>query len=238
MTRNRKRAVISRSEALRRLRAMCGRVERDVRIALWAEAVLNSGNEIFPIGKPVEGGNAYMVIVQSLVANLAITLARLFDPGSRRYHPNRSELASLPLIIRLLRQRRCQKLLLDHARKWTPDLVGMEAVNASTCTEAIAGAIKAYRELLAAPGGQSRIRRLRHFRNFVLAHTMMDDPRKRAPLYSDLFILLDVAREIVDKLKLAIDGSHIDLPDLHQMYREIADRFWSSAFQTLTTKHH
>ena len=211
---------------------MIGRLEKDVRTALWAEAVLTSGNEHFPIGKNAIGGRTYVVIVQSLVANFAMTLARLFDPGSRRYPPNRRDLASIPLICRLLRQRRCQKILLENARHWTPHLVGMEEVNAETCSHAITGAVNAYRHLMRAPIGQSRTRRLRHFRNFVLAHTMVDDPRKKLPVYNDLFVLMRAARDVVNHAKLAIDGLDIDLEEAQKTFQEIADQFWRSAFQT------
>jgi AbiU2 len=230
--RKRKRVTISQGEALRRLKAMIRALERDVKIGLWAEAVMTTGNDIFPIGTQVAGGRAYIPIMQALVGNLAITLARLFDSGAKRFHPNKRDLASIPLLVRLLDQRRCRRVLIREARQWTPSLSESASMNAARCETSINEAVKIYQQTMKKHGPKSGVKRLRNFRNFRLAHTMYEDPIKAWPNYLDLFVLLDAALQIVDHAKLAIDGVHIDLKNSQSVYREISNHFWRAAFRS------
>jgi hypothetical protein len=70
---------------------------------------------------------------------------------------------------------------------------------------------------------------LRDFRNFQIAHSMFDDKNHEKPLYSDLFSLTDIAIDIVQPIKLAVQGNNMALDDLEEHYRQIADTFWRFA---------
>jgi hypothetical protein len=229
----RKRVVISQAEAVQRLEIMVPRIEEDVKIGLWAEATLEAANEIVLATPRLKrpGALAYRTISKSLALNLAVSLARLFDPGSRRWHPNKRDIASIPLIIRLLKQRRCQKVLVERARSWTPHLTGFEDTHADGCQRSINMAINAYNEVQNTPEGRAMLRRLRDFRNKRLAHSMMQDTLKALPRYKELFTLMDVARDATEGAKLAIDGQSMGLKDSEKTYREEADDFWRMAFR-------
>ncbi|MDF2812082.1 MAG: hypothetical protein K0S56_3113 [Microvirga sp.] len=77
----RKRPVtITRNEAILRLEDMVKSIERDVNIALAAEAALEEANNLvvsYQIEPP--GSETYNSISQALGLNLALSLARLFD---------------------------------------------------------------------------------------------------------------------------------------------------------------
>ena len=55
---------------------------------------------------------------------------------------------------------------------------------------------------------------------------MFDDKNHEKPLYSDLFSLTDIAIDIVQPIKLAVQGNNMALDDLEEHYRQIADTFW------------
>jgi hypothetical protein len=229
----RKPIVISRTEAVRRLQAMVLRIEKDVKIALWAEATLEAANDIVTAtpGRALPGAQTYNTISQSLTLNLAISLARLYDPGMRNRHPNKHDIASLPLIVRLLKQQRCQKVLVERARSWMPHMPSFGDIHARGCRRSIDGAIASYDGLRKTPEGRAIVQRLRDFRNKHLAHSMMHDTLEALPRYNELFKPMDIARDIVEEAKLAIDGLSMGLKDNEMIYRDQAHAFWKMALQ-------
>jgi|TARA_B110000459_G_C16349773_1_gene376051 hypothetical protein len=58
---------------------------------------------------------------------------------------------------------------------------------------------------------------------------MFDDKNHEKPMYSDLFSLTDIAIDIVQPIKLAVQGNNMALDDLEEHYRQIADIFWRFA---------
>lgn len=231
--RKRKKPVcISRTVAVERLDAMMPLIFADVRIALATEANLVAANEIV-LATPDErrpGARAYNSVHQSLVLNLAVSLARLFDEGGKKKHPNRRDVASIPLLLRLLRQKRCRKVLIDRARVWTPMVPAYADLHENACNRAIDDAINAFSRFAKSHPGRAALARLRNFRNNRLAHSLMLEALNSRPLYNDLFRLMDVAREVADAAHLAIQGMAPDLEDLEQAEKEEADAFWRSAF--------
>ena len=71
--------------------------------------------------------------------------------------------------------------------------------------------------------------RLREFRNKQLAHNLIDDVIKALPTYNDLFALMDVARDVMEHAKLAIDGSNEDLLGAESIIRNEGEEFWDKA---------
>jgi hypothetical protein len=116
----RKPVTIKRGEAVRRLGGMLKVIYRDALMVLAAEAALETANDIVMASPDAErpGPVTYKTVAQSLELNLAMSLARLYDPGSKNWHPNKRDLASIPLIVRLLKQKRCQDELARRARAW------------------------------------------------------------------------------------------------------------------------
>jgi hypothetical protein len=228
MARRKKPVHISTREAMRRLKRMIRAITRDVQIAMEVEASLEAANAIVTAAptRKRPGAETYMATSNALTMYLALCVARIFDQGSARYPDNKKDLASLPLMIRLLRQRRCQAILIDRARRWTPGFPQDAA-----CQRAIGEAIDRYRAMRRSSTDRASVRRLRNFRNEWLAHTMMDDPAKKRPAYKDLFRLIDVAREIVQPARLAILGEHHDLPEIEELYMADAKRFWEAALK-------
>lgn len=128
----RQRATISRTKAVRRLEQMVEQIELDLKTALWAEAVLESANDLV-VGDPNReylGADAYNTIRESLAVNLSLSLARLFDNGFKSIRPNNKDLASIPLAINLLKQKRCRRVFVERARGWMPPSMGMADTNA------------------------------------------------------------------------------------------------------------
>jgi hypothetical protein len=85
-----------------------------------------------------------------LTVSLALTLANLFDPETlyisrkkkvQQKSANKSDIISIPLLVRLLKQRRCQTVLGKQARDWTPMLDHMEAVNEESAIGAANAAV-------------------------------------------------------------------------------------------------
>ena len=216
---------------MRRLKLMVRRINKDIEIALWTEADLESAND-FIRADPTRirpGAAAYNTISQSLTFNLAVTLSRLLDRGTLRFHPNKRDVVSIPLMIRLLKQRRCQSALLKEAEKWTPHVQGLEDIHIRSCERGIRGAIRAYGKFDSPRANRVKHQRLRKFRNKRLAHNLMNDAMNALPTYDDLFLLLSIAVTVVDEARLAIEGLTPGLEDAKALYREQADLFWSAA---------
>lgn len=231
--RRRKPVTITRGEAVRRLGGMVRAIHRDVAIALAAEAALETANAIIVATPDIErpGAVTYETVAQSLVLNLAMSLARLYDTGSRLRHPNRRDLASIPLIARLLRQKRCQNELARQARHWTPQYPHFADSQEAACRKAIGEALSAFDRLRNDRTGRAAVRRLRQMRNKVLAHSYMDEIIVAMPTYDQVFLLADVARDVAAGAMLAIDGRHIDLAEFEQGRVEQAKLFWEHALR-------
>lgn len=224
-------STLTSNEATARIDSMTQLIHNDVRIALSAEATLEVGNAIVMENpkRKFSGAQAYETIATSLALNLAISLSRLFDSGSKRFPPNKRDIASIPLLLRLIKQRRCQKKLIEKAREWTPQIPRLADVNASACIQSIEGAIAAYEN----PPDRTAFRRanakLREFRNVRLAHSMMSEVLDSVPTYGELFMLSDVARNVTDEVLHAVTGQAKQLREIEAMYREQANYFWMKA---------
>ncbi len=209
-------------------------IERDIRIALAAEAALETANAIVVATPDAErpGPLTYEAVAQALVLNLGMSLARLYDHGSKNRHPNKRDLASIPLIARLLRQKRCQAELARQARQWTPQIPSFADSQEAACRRAIADALAAYSQLRADPAGRVAVRKLRQMRDRVMAHSYMDEVLIAMPTYNQLFLLADVARDVAAGAMLAINGRHVELLDFEEDRVEQGQLFWQQALAT------
>jgi hypothetical protein len=233
-----KRAVITRSEAVRRLGAMLKAIHADLDMVLATEAALETANATVKATPGVKrpGAHTYNVVVQSLSFNLAMSLARLFDEGAKRFKPNQRDLASIPLIVRLLRQKRCQDALGREAREWIPHMPRLADQQEAACRKAAADAIAAYDAVRRDPKGRRGIRRLHDMRNKVLAHSFMEEVLIAMPTYNELFRLADAAQEVVSGALFAIDGQNADLSNIEEIYRDHGEEFWEHALRAPVAK--
>jgi hypothetical protein len=213
-------------------------IQKDVLAGMAVKAALVTANEIITCELPTVnfyGADCYNSVKQSMALFLALTLAKLFEiptwdrskTPTTRY--NRSDVASIPLMIRLLKQKRCRKVLSGRARGWTPTLYGMENENAAACEREIDRAVAAYAQLRRTHAGRNAIAKLKAFRDKVLAHTLLGPALEKTPTYNELFRLMDVARTVTEHAKLAILGDNLDLNDVEEEVVRMSKAFWGPA---------
>lgn len=244
-----KRILLSKAAALDRLERMLKLIDRDVSVALEVEAALEEANKIVVAdmqGVHFRGASTYGAIHLSGLMHLALVLARLFDWSAQRQlalvqrdrtrrvnpqkHPNRSDIASIPQLVHLLRQRRCRAEMAARARQWTPQIPNLEEANVAACEIAVEAAISKYATLRQTPTGRQAMKSLAEFRNKELAHSLVGDGAAFKPKIRDLFLLVDVARDVLEKARLAIEGNHISLDDREKRLAREARAFWRASF--------
>lgn len=226
-------------EAIQRLREVLKLTVRDLVTCLHLEAVMKSGNEIVTTPHTDfsdEFGGVYRTLHFSLMASLAMTLAKLFEePKPRRKQSlreahNRSDKASLPTLTHLLKQRRCQKRLIQDSRNWSPPFADMTDYDEREVSSAITASLQAYASFRRDPGNRRAVRRLRTIRNHALAHSLRGAPGHDYPQYNELFVLCRAAESVVGPAEYAIDGHHVDYQDEHTAhYTHVGREFWRSA---------
>jgi hypothetical protein len=235
-----KRVRISREDAVIRLDGMIEHIYRDVRVGIGVEAALETGNAIVMNelrDKPMDGTECYNTIHQSNTLFLALTLAKLFEmprprqKESKANRYNRSDVASIPLMIRLLKQKRCRDALIARAREWTPHIELLIDAQAAACEQAINNAVLEYAKLKKSYKGRTAINNLASFRNKMLAHNLLGEAMKKRPSYDELFLLMDVARDITGYAKLAILGENLDMIDYETERVRASKAFWSLALK-------
>jgi AbiU2 len=241
----RTRSTITTAIAVDRIRKMTDGVVQDVEDAFALKTALESGNEtireIRGDGPPLSfyGAHGYEAIKRGLTISLALTLAKLFDPATlyvsrarngRRGGANKSDIISIPLLVRLLKQRRCQAFLGTEARGWTPALDHMDTVNQVTAISAANEAVAAYDDFRRTHDGRSAARILKTFRNRQLAHRLLDKPAL-PPRYRDLFLLLGVAGRVAGKARLAVTGVSWDVEETGDVWRTHSKAFWEPALK-------
>jgi len=209
-------------------------VEREVRIGLEVRASLETANDLIRKlhGKPYLAAGCVDSIQGSQAMHLALTLAKLFEmprprngeTHARRY--NRSEAASIPLLIRLIRQRRVRAHFASAARRWTPQIPEFADKHARDSLDAFDRAIESYASFCGSRAGRSAILRLRSFRNKLLAHLLVTRPSQVRSTYRDIFLLLTAAQEVVEHSALAINGHNLDLGAYERDKVLRAKAFW------------
>ncbi len=176
----------------------------------------------------IPGAEAYGAIKESLSFNLAMHIARMFDKVSARYHANHKDAASIPLMIRLLRQKRCRRMLASRARTGHDIHSKLGDLYERDCLKAIEKASKSYSATFRGKFGQSGLEHLKIARDHYFAHSLMSN-RKLKLIYNQLFRLTDCASDILDHASIAIMGKALEPADLEKHFREEAEGFWNQA---------
>jgi hypothetical protein len=231
-----KRTTINRDTAVQRIDEMVRLIEENALLGLDIKAALIPSNEIVVSDirqSEIVGAGCYNTLKYCMALHLALTLARLFDPGARRNDANRMDIASIPLLVRLLKQKRCRAILVARARRWTPHMPRLADAHAAACERAIDGAIQAYAKLRATPDGRKSAETLKNFRNQKLAHSLIGTVLKELPRYSQLLLLMDVARDVANHTTLAVRGDNLDLKEIEIERHREACKFWKPALKAV-----
>lgn len=171
---------LTAADAIGRLDKMMPLVVRDVEIAIQVEAGLETANALVMSDAlrnvRFYGAGSFNATQLSMSNFLAIVLAKLFETPSPRWglskssRYNISDVASVPLMVRLLNQARCRKGLRKRARNWTPRLRYSGALHAKSVDRAIDKAVGAYIKHRGTHTGRRAEAKLKLFRDKVLAH--------------------------------------------------------------------
>ncbi|RUV75896.1 MAG: hypothetical protein EOR30_17235 [Mesorhizobium sp.] len=224
--------------AIERLGAMVELVERELRTAIQLEMSLETANNIVKAelhGHRFYGAECYDTVKLATQLYLAIVLAKLFEeprpkPGeSIAKKANRSDVASIPLMLRLLGQKRCVRKLVTEAGLWQSFRSSADQTNAAAAERHAAAALSRYRELRRSRDGGLALAKLSAFRNEWLAHLLLKQSEKNVPKYDQLFLLVDAARDIIGATKFAVKGSNLELTDWEKERSRISNAFWNPA---------
>ncbi|NKL18476.1 hypothetical protein GFM07_05075 [Rhizobium leguminosarum bv. viciae] len=224
----------------------------DVQTAILSHAVLEASNDTIPSGMKghwTEFNETYNAVQNALTLKLALDVARIFDISlSARYPVEEQDKASVQVLAALLEREDVTAELEKAAAAWMPgfDYAGDDFAalpdgvgdalaemaegdageNKASCRAAIeefvAEAAKLKNEDDEAHGALTRVR---EFRNKRLAHSLFDKEPDAFPRYSDLDILLGMAKIAARLAKLAVEGGNTELEEQAKRNRENAEGY-------------
>jgi hypothetical protein len=169
------------------------------------------------------------LIARSVTLELALVLARLFDPGARIRHPNQKNIASIPLLLRLLSQKRCQKHFINRTHPWFREAQAQARNFPLRCSQALAEVGTIYRRGKKKSEVRRALKVLKYFRDKQLAHNVFDAFDGVRPTYAQLFALTDFASEVLKPAIFAVDSSDYRFEAIHEFWKGQASHFWRRA---------
>ncbi|GBD48132.1 AbiU2 domain-containing protein [Methylopila sp. Yamaguchi] len=206
--------------------AMARLLRREIKKGIEVQASLEAANKaVGTLGKVrTEGSTTFNVIRQSSLIFLALTVAKIMERPSGA----KSDVASIPVLMRRLKEEGTQARLIGAARRWLPDQQFADHQEKS-CRQALDLAIESYDRLEAGQTlGEVRAT-LQQLRNREIAHLLLKPPRAGGVRIADVFDLLALAREIVTHANFAIDGGDPDFEIHAQEHKRVAEAFWVPA---------
>lgn len=231
------------ADAIFRLDIMLKALERETRSAVWTKATLEVGNAIVMAdyrGQTFDGADCYNVLRSSTQTALILSLCKLFErPRGRQGQSevaafNRSDLASIPVFLHLLRQKRCRTRLVERASAgWDGNSLGMSKTWERDSMEALARCDDAERRLRS-PRGRRAAATLGVFRDDHVAHLYAEPRAWNANRYNELFLLLDIASDIVSQASIAFRGCNLDFKEREEIWMDEARAFWKPALAAAT----
>ncbi|WP_348843788.1 hypothetical protein [Xanthobacter sp. VNH20] len=229
---------ISIAVAMSRLELMLKALENQTRDAIWAKATLEAGNDIVMAdyrGRTFDGANCYNVLRNSTQTALILSLSKLFErPRGRQGQSvgmafNRSDLASIPVFLHFLKQKRCRAKILEIAeRGWDGKFRHMSQTWAGDCLAALQRCDDTARRLTS-PDSRRAAANLAAFRDDHIAHLYSQPRPWNANRYRELFFLLDIASDLVSHACIALRGCNLDLKEMEQIWMDEARAFWKPA---------
>lgn len=179
-------------------------------------------------GKPaVYGRHALGLIQQHYVIELALALPKIFDePGyrpkkSRAHQLNQSDVASIPLLLRLLEQERFKKSLCDRHCARSSDGHQVRSL--------INEAVDIWRSMQQSKPMRDEWAKVKSFRDNGLAHAFITPLPEKLPQYREIFLLVDKATAIMDRIEPAISGSSRSFASYESQWADEAEESWSLA---------
>ncbi|TQI74064.1 hypothetical protein FHT98_1805 [Bosea sp. AK1] len=239
-------------EAVRRVSLIAPMLREDVQTAIVSHAVLEASNAILPKGLSgitTPFVETYNGVQYALTMKLAMDLARIFDLSeSKRFPPEEQDKASIPVLAALMSRPDVRNALENEAAEWLP---GVEYIGASNAIPAdvLEGILKSVEDdhragdrasfqnasasflviagRLAVDGSDEKaaLVRIREFRNKRLAHSLFDKEPDELPKYSDLHLLLDIAKEAAKYALLAVEGLNTEFDDQARRDHEKAEGY-------------
>ncbi|MFG1462465.1 hypothetical protein V5F77_06145 [Xanthobacter sp. DSM 24535] len=235
---------VSVADAMSRLPLMLKALENQTRDAIWAKATLEAGNDIVMAdyrGRTFDGANCYNVLRNSTQTALILSLCKLFErPRGRQGQSavtafNRSDLASIPVFIHFLKQKRCRSKLVEIARKgWDKKSRFVSKTWERDCLAALHRCDDTARRLKLPPGRRA-VATLAAFRDNHVAHLYAEPRPWNANRYNELFFLLDIASDLVSHACVAFQGCNLDFKEREQICMDEARAFWKPALAAATT---
>jgi hypothetical protein len=172
-----------------------------------------------------------MVALNCIHIRFAFDLARIYDVSQR--HPlDEQQKASIPILLHHLSCPDVQDVLVERSLGPVPGAAESES-HAATCRAALEK-VTLMSEVMKGAEMAEALDRLRQFRNRRLAHYLYQMQSDVPPLYMDLYLLVNTAREFIEAAGFAIKGLTRDLQKEENRKRPIDDHFWSSALIPMT----
>lgn len=225
-------------EAMSRLNLMLKAIETETRNATWAKASLEVGNDLVMTryrGQSFAGADCYNVLRNSTQTALILSLCKLFErPRARQGQSelaalNRSDLASIPVFLHLFEQKRCRaKLVARASAGWHGSTLGMSRRWERDCLAALHRCDETARRLRS-PDGQRASATLSAFRDNHVAHLYTHPRPWNANRYNELFLLLDIAGDLISHACIVFEGRNLDFREREQLWRGEASAFWKPA---------
>lgn len=239
----RRATPVSIADAMFRLDLMLTALEKETRDAIWAKATLEVGNDIVMTdyrGHTFDGADCYNVLRNSTQTALILSLCKMFErPRGRQGQSqvtafNRSDLASIPVFLHLLKQKRCRAKLIERASAgWNGNSLGMSKMWEGDCLAALQRSDDTARRLTSPPGRRAAAT-LAAFRDNHVAHLYAEPRPWDANRYNELFLLLDIASDLVSNACIAFRGCNLDFTEREQMWMGEARAFWKPALAAAT----
>lgn len=239
---------VSLDEAIKRIDCIFDSLKREVAIAILYKSTLEAGNQIIIekySGVQFEGAECYNTIRHSLQVYLILSLSKIFEKRHVRGRPskekrvrpskakafNKSDLASIPIFLHLINQKRCRRKLIERAHAgWDDPKLKDSGPWARDCRESLRRFDEATRRL-ATPEARRAARILQTFRDNQVAHLYIKPRRWASNRYNELFFLLDIAADLVCHAAIAIKGLNINFKEIETLRFESARTFWQPALE-------
>jgi hypothetical protein len=248
------------TEALRRIRRITPMMRKDVETADLSSLVMGAANNTIPKG--LEGvftpfANIFLAEQNALALKLAMDLARIFDLSkNKRFPPEKQDKASIPVLAALFSRSDVQEGLARDAGEWVSNIGGRVTAGSAPsgvfeadlksfmekrrsqsrkdCRKAITDFLALGQRLEVENSKEkAALARIREFRDFRLAHSLFDKEPEALPIYADLDLLLNVAKEAAKHASLAVEGLNIDFDDLSREDRGNAERYYACVLDGL-----
>lgn len=240
------------AEALRRVQVILPMLRDDVRTAVLSHAVMEASNDIIPSGMKglhCEFTDTYGAVQNALALKLSMDLARIFDLSrGKRFAPAEQDKASVQVLAALLGRIDVQDSLERQAGEWLSGITHVgstKSAHSNVVEVALASIEEEYRsddrgacrkaiiDFLAevnridVMGSEEclALRRLREFRDRRLAHSLFDKEPDALPRYSDLNLMLGIAKEATRLASLAVEGKNTEFEDQANRDRTNAERY-------------